>query len=82
MLILTTRSVDDISQLGVLPLAEVVLFHAGGGLGCLHLRAPGAKREVEKVSGWEMSESELTVMLFMKLLHELSLGSQVHIQKS
>lgn len=37
---LTAGSVDDIAQLSVFPLAEVVLFHASGGFGCLHLRTP------------------------------------------
>lgn len=37
---LTTGSVDDISKLSVLPLAEVILFHASSSFGCLHLRTP------------------------------------------
>lgn len=37
---LTTGSIDDIAQLSVFPLAKVILFHAGGGFGCLHLRTP------------------------------------------
>lgn len=37
---LTTGSIDDIAQLSVFPLAEVILFHASGGFGCLHLRTP------------------------------------------
>ena len=36
--LLTTGGVDDISQLSILPLAEVVLFHTSSSLGCLHLR--------------------------------------------
>lgn len=40
---LTTGSVDDISQLSVLPLAEVVLFHTSSSFGGLHLRTPMAK---------------------------------------
>lgn len=40
---LTTGRVDDVSQLGVLPLAQVVLFHAGSGFGRLHLRTPAER---------------------------------------
>lgn len=37
---LTAGRVDDVTQLGVLPLAQVVLFHTGSGFGRLHLRTP------------------------------------------
>lgn len=40
---LTAGRVDDVSQLGVLPLAQVVLFHAGSGFGRLHLRTPAER---------------------------------------
>lgn len=37
---LTAGSVDDISQLSILPLAQVVLFHTGSSFVGLHLRTP------------------------------------------
>lgn len=52
---LTTGGIDDIAQLSVFPLAEVILFHTGGGFGCLHLRTPA---EI-KTNGWIKDFSSL-----------------------
>lgn len=42
---LTTGGVDGVPQLGVLPLAQLVLLGAGGGLGGLNLRPSETKAD-------------------------------------
>lgn len=54
---LTARGVDGVPQLGVLPLAQLVLLGAASRLGCLNLRTsdtgsgPERKQEVSHSEG-------------------------------
>lgn len=45
---LTARGVDGVPQLGVLPLAQLVLLGSGGGLGGLDLWTSGTGTQDEK----------------------------------
>lgn len=65
---LTTGRVDDVSQLGVLPLAQVVLFHTGSGFGRLHLRTPAERNR----RAWV--ETDIYCLRMQQMIHGLHGG--------